>query len=122
MIERNVSLMVSLHVRDIADPWTRNITVAFFDTSKNNISFEGLRIDNHANPTSVISDCSYVGYCRTFNLAYSISSANNQMVERIGGTSMAVELVIIQVPFKELHVVVDVGFLINKETLPFLVP
>lgn len=118
MVEQHFSLTAFLHGKDIAILETKKANGTFLNTTKNNSSFEGLRIDTFANHTSAITDGQYQAYCRKLNLSCSIKSASNRAMKGICGNSKAVGLVVIQVPFKELDVVLEVAFLIIDKNIP----
>lgn len=81
--------------------------------------FDGIQIDTCTSRTSVISMRLYHAFSKIFNLPHSMPT-DKKSVAGIGGTSRATGVAVMQVPFKELDVVVDILFLVLKDVIPTL--
>lgn len=79
--------------------------------------FDGLQIENCANRASVISEDPFEAYCDNFGLNLVVKPAPNLSVNRIGGRSEELGLLMIQVPFSNQNITIDANFLILSENI-----
>lgn len=84
------------------------------------VLFDGLRIDTGANRFSVMSSDKYDAYCKEFFVTPRIVRKEGREVNGIGGKSVAIGATIIEVPFRDLGIVIDVRFLIISSDVPTL--
>lgn len=94
----------------------------FLETTKSNITFGGLRIDTCKNRTSAVGNAQYHAYPKAFNFPYLSISGNKRKKKETGGTNKSAVLMVIQRPFKELDVVIDVTFLMIERNVSTLFP
>ena len=67
-----------------------------------------------------MSTIQYDPYCNTFNLKKLIKPLKGKQVRGIGGCSIAIGEARVQIPFKDLGIIIDVKFLILKDKIPSL--
>lgn len=79
-----------------------------------------MRIDTCAKPRSIISERQYDVYCVEFSLKRAIKGASGESVRGIGGRQNAIGMETIQIPFKELHLIIDVEFMVIGGDIPKL--
>lgn len=82
--------------------------------------FDVLKIGTYANQTSVIGFEQYHAYCRTLYFLQLMKPTANRSISRAGGRNKPVGAVVMQVPFKELKIVIFVTIIVLKEDIPGL--
>lgn len=81
--------------------------------------FDRLRIGHFANRRSIICQQQYTAYFKELGLGQAIRPKKSVGVIGIGERRKAVGIVRIQIPFKDLSLVIDVDFLVwRKRYLP----
>lgn len=72
-----------------------------------------------ANRRSIICEGQYKAYLHVFPLKRAVSEATGESVKGIGGRQIATGTVMIQIPLKDLGLVIDVDFMfIRYDTYP----
>lgn len=84
--------------------------------------FGSNRIDKGASQTPVISIAQYREYCKSFDLSSAMKPFIDRIIMGIGEAGNLIGRVVIQVPFKNPGVVIDVSFLIIRESVPAILP
>lgn len=82
--------------------------------------FEGVRLDTAANRRSVMSIRQYEAYQKEFGLRVPIRATERRTLRGIGGHGTIVGEAMIQIPFGDLGLVIDVTFTILEEDVPSL--
>lgn len=82
--------------------------------------FHGIKIDTGANKMSILSLEQFTQYCRKFGLEESIDVRDRSGVRGIGGNEMSVGTAAIQIPFKDLGIVIDIRGLLLTGRVPTL--
>lgn len=88
--------------------------------SEDDTDFLGVEIDTGENRMSVMSTIQNARYCHTFGLKEAIDTRTAKRIRGIGGRRKSVGTVIVQVPFKDLGIVIDVRFLLLEGSVPTL--
>lgn len=83
-------------------------------------NFKGVRLDTFANRRSIISTAQYAAYCHEFSLKRAIKESNGETVGGIGGSQSAVGMAMIQIPFRDLELIIDVWFTVINQDVPTL--
>lgn len=83
------------------------------------LELKGLKIDTGANKSSIIGISQYDAYCRTFGLVTVIRPCTRR-VKGIGGKRSTMRETVIQTPFVDWDVIIDVRFIILDLDIPSL--
>ena len=119
-VERSLADNAFIHGRILTSgPTSALITMNTHSTITKERSFNGVTIDTAANRKSVMSEGQYIAYQYEFGRKIPIR-APKRGVRGIGGRSKVIGEVTIQIPFVELHLIIDVDFAILKEDSPSL--
>lgn len=87
---------------------------------KKGLAFDGLRLDTGANRASVMCGNQYEAYTKEFGLRNAMRPAPDRTIRGIGGRRKAAGMEMIQIPFSDLGLVIDVDFVIINEEVPSL--
>lgn len=82
------------------------------------LKFHGVKIDTGANRKSIMSTQQYGAFCRVFGLKKAFNYTQNLAVKGIGGKQPGVGTESIKIPFKKLHLIIEVEFLIVSGDIP----
>lgn len=83
------------------------------------VLFDGIRIDTAANRKSIMSMNQYNAYCKTFGLRPAIKP-RTKGITGIGGRKAGRGTVMIQIPFPNLSIIINIDFLLIDSNVPTL--
>lgn len=119
-IEQTLSKNAFNHAFNISNDPTDMAMLTTNNPNEEQKFFEGVRLDTCANRTSVMGEEQYQAYCHTFGIKPALRKVKNRSVNGIGGTQPAIGLALIDIPFKKLHLMINVLFLILPSKTPAL--
>lgn len=119
-VECNLSNCAFLHGISLNQNQADAAEMMYANMTDKTAEFLGIKIDTGANKRSIMSLAQYSHYCQKFGLAEAIRMNNNHGVKGIGGSRKSVGTANIQIPFKDLGVIIDVQFLLLTGQVPTL--
>ena len=110
-----------VHGRNFATDLKKEMLVMHAALSHGESSgFDGIIIDTGANRSSVMSHAQYKAYCNEFNVPAIIDRTDTRGLKGIGGQGQCIGTAIVQIPFNDLDLILDVKFRILQDTCPSL--
>lgn len=85
-----------------------------------NHHFHGIRIDTCGNRSSIISSKQYQAYRVELSLKHALRQTKGGSVKVIGGPQRAIGTAMINIPFRDLEIIIDVHFMVIKDDIPTL--
>lgn len=84
------------------------------------LKFDGIRIEKGTNEISIISVKQYEAYCITFNLCNTVGQSDGRAVKGIGELKISKGSATLQIPFKNLGIIIEGTFMLLEEDITSL--
>lgn len=118
IIEENLSNQRFIHGRKFSTQQeiipSQNTWELIATKSATKDPFLGIRLDTCCNRTSIMRMKLYISYCTEFDIKPTIKPAQGRGVNGIGGGLQGLGFVLIEIPFNDLGLVINVEFLLLK--------
>lgn len=81
---------------------------------------QGVWLDTCARRRSVMSKQHYTAYCRNVGSPTSLRTIDGASIQGIGGRMKSIGTAIVQIPVRQLQLIIDLEFLVIPDDIPYL--